>query len=86
MLHRWLQFGICIQGRSYNLRMNTDKQLFSKNMKKKKQNEISVIVEIPSKCYGNIMKGVIILIGFGEKKLLGAVGTGIELEEWMRFW
>lgn len=61
--------------------MNTDKQLFSKNMKKKKQNEISVIVEIPSKCYGNIMKGVIILIGFGEKKLLGAVGTGIELEE-----
>lgn len=60
--------------------MNTDKQLFSKNMKKK-QNEMGVIVEIPSKCYGNIMKGVIFLIGFGEKRLLGVVGTGSELEE-----
>lgn len=36
------------------------------------------MVEIPSKCYGNIMEGLIILIGIGEKSLLEAVGTGIE--------
>lgn len=31
------------------------------------------------------MEGVMILIGFVEKRLLGVVGTGIEIEEWMRF-
>lgn len=60
--------------------MNTDKQLFSKKHEKK-QNEIGVIVEISPKCYGNIMEGVMIFIGFDEKRLLGVVGTGIEIEE-----
>lgn len=60
--------------------MNTDKQATILK-EHEKQNEIGVIVEKPPKCYGNIMEGVIILIWFGEKRLLGVVGTGIELEE-----
>lgn len=36
------------------------------------------MVEIPSKLYGNIMEGLIILIRIGEKSLLGAVGIRIE--------
>ena len=45
----------------------------------RKRNEISVIIDVPSKCYGNIIKGVIILIAVGEKRLSGAFGTRIEL-------
>lgn len=36
-------------------------------------------MEKPSTCYGNIMEVVIILIEFGEKKLVGALDTEIEL-------